>query len=192
MNLLKAFPEIDLFFKKNQFNNLELENFILEIKNKYSDKLVLNSALNLIRLELLKYTFTDKKNLSNTKENPISHKNLKINKEETDIINYLNKNSIDSISKTLKWKPEYLMSILKHSDLSKLKNEILEKKEFSRLENKLIARLKGLIRVEKEEIKLLSPRQKKHPKPSIYRSIEVYNKIKQNNGTGKIIYIRQK
>ena len=55
MSLIKQFPEIESFFKKNKFSQENLDALIQEIEKKYNDVSILNSAKSFIKLELLKF-----------------------------------------------------------------------------------------------------------------------------------------
>ncbi len=55
MNLITQFPEIDKFFKKNEFTQEEFNTLLSRITDKYQDSAIINSAKTLIELELLKY-----------------------------------------------------------------------------------------------------------------------------------------
>lgn len=55
MNLLSTFPEINDFFKKSEFSELELISLLKQIETTYTDKIIRKAAKSLIDLELHKY-----------------------------------------------------------------------------------------------------------------------------------------
>jgi hypothetical protein len=194
MSLLTNFPEIDNFFKKQQFDNNELKKFIDEIKEKYSDIGLKKQALNLINLEILKYSLTETKSFpENNKSNSniVKHRNNYTFENETILLNKLKNESIESISEQLEWNSSYIITILKQKNIEKLKTEVLKGNEFSLVKRMFLARLKALGRRKKELDNLLKSRpKKKHI--SLNKQVDVYTKISQNRGIGKVIYIRKK
>ena len=193
MSLLTNFPEIDTFFKKQQFDNFELNQFILEIEQKYSDKHLRKSALSLIKLEILKYNLKE----SIIEKDKIKSSSIKENKnnihDHNIILNQLKSKSIESISKCLEWKSSFILTILKQKNIEKLNTEFLKENEFNAVKKMFFSRLKALEKQKREFENLFKSKLKaKKIQTSINKRNDVYTKISQNRGVGKIIYIRNK
>ena len=63
--MIKQFKEIDEFFVKHQFSEIELDLFKNDLKEKYHDKSILKQAISLIELKLLAYKLSDENNDKN-------------------------------------------------------------------------------------------------------------------------------
>ena len=192
--MLKQFKEIDEFFVKHQFREIELDLFKNDLKEKYHDKSILKQALSLIELKLLAYKLSDENNDKNVNK---SSDKSKLTKKET--INVGLKNKIESDLNIFKIKPvDYVATFLGYSSPKFLiilhqkgieckQNDILTKHQF--IDVKLF--FKDCLRnIYLDGLKEKSKNIKKDTK-SKYKNESVYETLK-SFGPGKLIYIRSK
>lgn len=186
MSLINNYPEIKAFFKKNLFDNNELDKFIEFIENKYiTDRTLKNSALSLIKLEVIKYEIQLDEHLEepNKEEDEKSLNRLYLNDYKI--------HNINSLSNNFKVSPDLIIELLRQREVTKTKTDYLNENEYFLLEDFFKSKIKALERESKQQKKIFTPRHKKFQK-SLYKGIPVYNKISQNSGIGKLIYIRKK
>lgn len=193
MNLIKTFPEVELFFKNDKFTQEELLVFIREIENRYTNNQLRKSVSTLISLKILQYEIFPKK--TPTKSNIVNKAeklNLlpKGNNKFHPLLNRLKSNSIESMAINLDWSLSRTLRLLEQKGILKNGESILDKKEFALVRDMFNARLWGLQRIEKNK----NPGKRviqTHKEKSINNQNDVYSKI-QAIGLGKVIYIRKK
>ncbi|WP_298494013.1 hypothetical protein [uncultured Algibacter sp.] len=185
MSLISNYPEIKMFFEKENFDSDELEDFISHIEKKYIDRTLRKSALTLIKLEILKYKIEE--NGSPKESNP------NIDKEfiESNITIDYKENNIKSISEKIQVSARLITELFKQKSILKKESDYINEKEYLLLKDFFMSKIEALERGTKQEQRILKSRRKKVVK-SIYKGIPVYNNISQNKGVGKLIYIRKK
>jgi hypothetical protein len=191
MSLLKTFPEIDSFFKLNQFSETDLKTFIDEVTKKYSDKNLRKAAINLINLEILKYDI-QKDQIDLTKlRKPIVTTAESKTEENFSKTSSLKKLSIESISEILKWSFPQLQRLLSQKGIKLNKDDVLNKEEFQIVEEMFSSRLIALKRIRKNEEYISRALIKNKRNSNNTEEVnDVYSKI-ATIGIGKIIYIRK-
>lgn len=185
MNLIKNFPEIDLFFKTNSFDDTSLDQLYVLIKEKYTDKKELKAAQTLIKLELLKFSF------NHTKENT-TYRPQKVNSSIIVEFKELKNLTIKSISDIIEWRSNFIIRLLENQGVSKKENEFLTSDEFNKISEPLYNRFKLTKRHKKTDEFSKKPIIKKHDYEKSIGSSGVYDRIASSGGIGKIIYIRKK
>lgn len=133
--MINQFPEIVFFFKKNQFTNVEFEDFISKLEKLYPQKDILKKAKELIKLELLKFKLLENEIYNNPKKDYIS-KDLIIND-----INILIGHEILKIAKILNVNSSLLLKILKDNNILCSQNDIIDDRILKCLEKYIIGRL---------------------------------------------------
>ncbi len=181
MSLINDFPEIKLFFETDKIDSNDLSKFIEFIVTKYENRALQKSALSLIKLEILKFEIE-------LDENPNDSNLIQI--KTTTHSDYL-KHDIETISNKFEVSSSLLIELFRQRGVSKTKLDYITKKEYLLLEDFFKSKVAALKRSSKQEQRISQPLRKKVIK-SIYRGIPVYNKISQNNGIGKLIYIRKR
>lgn len=192
MSLLSTFPEIDNFFNKNQFSDIELSDFLTDIEKKYQNVVLRKAALSLINLEILKY---------NIQKKPVKVCALKKEKIRTKItiakpnynsdLNILKTLTIQKIAHNLDWSTHKLQVLLKQKKIEKIESEILSESEFLKVKEMLLARLTAIKRIENKKILENTPHIKnKKNNNSLNKGNDVYSQI-YKIGLGKVIYIRK-
>jgi hypothetical protein len=166
MNLLRAFPEIDTFFKQDRFTQENLNELFSKLQEVYTDRITFNSAKTLIELELLKFNLFEEFNICSFKSNT---------KKER--------------------RTESLLTLLKQQHIVKEEEDVLTEEEFSKIKPYIKSRCAAINRLQKEEKKMETFKNFKFKFKSEGEesagSSNVYDKIAQH-GLGKIIYIRSK
>ena len=173
--LLNNFPEVSNFFSKKSFNDEELKSFIDFIEDKYLDKHLKKTALSLIKLEVLKYELELEKN-TNSK----SHY----------LFDYETEN-IEIVSQKFQVSSNLIIEMLKQKGFTKNESDFLDLNQYLVLEDFFKSRKKAINRKIKQERRLFK-RKIKTVEKSLYKGIPVYQKILQNGGVGKLIYIKKK
>jgi hypothetical protein len=188
MNLVKSFPEIDSFFKNNQFTNLELEE-LHDLVRRYSDAEMRKAAMSLIKLELLKFNINaeeiagkvliaDKKihNLDSRSSNESKDSNIG--------------KSVCALANDLNWSVQKIKSLLMQKGISKTDDEYLTAAELILVKDMIEARTIALCRINKKDSfdkKYINTKKKlnnsNNKVPGVYGQIAKY-------GLGKIIYTR--
>jgi hypothetical protein len=192
MNLIKTFPEVELFFSSDKFSQAELLSFISAIEEKYTDTKLRKSVSTLISLKILQYQISEE---DEPRDENISEKSTKLNyKQEKEsrlhnLLQTLSHNSIENIAITLKWSSSRLLRLLEQKAILKSPENLLDNAEFKLVREMLDSRLKGIERIER----MKHPKRmiKKEKPKSLGKQIDVYSKI-QAIGMGKLIYIRKK
>ena len=130
MNLLKAFPEIELFFQNESFSQEELLSFISELERQYSEKDIRKSASALIRLKLLQYDIAEKDNKQNivARTKKIDFKSKRENKIHP-MLSSLRKKSIEEIAYNIQWSTARLLRLIKQQGISKQRHNLLNDDE---------------------------------------------------------------
>lgn len=185
MNLLKNFPEIDLFFRESQFDDEQLSNLFQMITEKYQDNSTRKSAISLIKLELLKYKIEDSipKTISIKKKVDFNFDDEYLN---------LKKKNILEMSIALNWTLKIVLNLLKKNGLEKQKDDFLSIDEFRLIKEDVFQRFKQVKRIEKLEKISKRPIGKMNYYGKSISNGGVYDKISENGGIGKLIYIRKK
>ncbi|CAH8296057.1 hypothetical protein EV196_11334 [Mariniflexile fucanivorans] len=185
MSLINNFPEIKIFFEKENFDSDELDDFIFLIEKKYFDKTLRKSALTLIKLEILKFKIEEN---GSSKESDTN-----IDKEfiESNLTIDNKKNNIKSISEKIQVSAHLIIELFKQKSILKKESDYINEKEYLLLNDFFTSKIEAIERASKQEQRILKSRRKKVVK-SIYKGIPVYNNISQNKGVGKLIYIRKK
>lgn len=191
MSLIKAFPEVELFFENDEFSQEELICFIKDVEKKYSDKEIRKSLSTLIKLKILQYEISEEKELrgrnivAKTKEI-----GAVLNQENRfqPLLQSLKYNSIENIALNIQWPTKRLIRLLEQKGISKCEQDLLNEHEFSQIKEMLNNRLYGLDRMDKMQNPVII---KKYESKYQSNQIDVYSKI-ETMGLGKIIYIRKK
>ncbi|MFH6936368.1 hypothetical protein [Flavobacterium sp. FlaQc-30] len=188
MSLIKAFPEVEIFFERNKFSQIELLAFLKEIENKYKDEQLRKSLSSLISLKILQYeTFPINLNIVE------KAKKLKFIEEKQNrfhpLLNQLKINSIENMAINLNWSLSRTLRLLKQKGISKDAEKMLDEKEFALVEEMFNSRLWGIERIEKTKnpVKTIVHRKKEK---SLSKQNDVYSRI-EAIGLGKVIYIRK-
>jgi hypothetical protein len=193
MSLLNTFPEIDKFFKQNQFDNTELSDFLSIIERTYQNVDLRKAALNLINLEILKYDIQKEKiNLRPTKKVKVSTKITITKPDYTGDLCKLKTLTIERIAESLDWTTQKLQILLKQKKIEKNNTEMLTAPDFLKVKEMFLARLTAVKRIEKKKVleNTLHVKNKKSNK-SLSKVDDVYSQI-YKIGLGKVIYIRKK
>lgn len=199
MNLLKTFPEIELFFNIDKFTQEELLLFLIEIEKKYEDEQLRKAVSTLISLKILQYeTFP----VDNSEKINIVARTKKINYKPVEVddfhplTNELKLYSIENIANSLEWPLSRTLRLLEQNGITKKGEDLLDPDEFIIIKDMLNNRLLGLERIHKIENPIKKINNKLNNKLK-NRSIDnknnndVYSRI-QAIGLGKVIYIRKK
>ena len=207
--MIRSFPEIDFFFKANEFSNEDLDNLLKKIEDVYLDYHLNKKAKSLIKLELMKFEMQKKEEEQGIdlgdkiKKNDLSRSNKTINKSgrETNkkrpsIKEYL-KLKLTSIksghyrnaAKELEYSASFIFKILKKKGYPNLNQwDQVESDVFKEMKSFVIKRLHEIYRF-KYPKKSGKPIRKlgggSRPSPGVYGQIE-------QTGLGKVIYIRSK
>jgi hypothetical protein len=199
--MLRQFPEIQHFFKKNNFSQSDLSNLYILIDNKYKDRKVVKGAITLIELQLLKYKLksTNQKvtnrrtritGTSKNKNSSVKSSNQISTSFENAIHemqkNHLNSN-IEEISKLLGIDYNKFSTYLLSKNISKNKEDILSENEFKRINEFIVSQLKTIERKRIDKLKISRPSCSKMKKT---KSAGVFDHIHKNGGIGKLIYTR--
>ena len=180
MSLISSFPAIHLFFKKDKFDDVELNNLITEIELKYPDKIILKQVKNLIKLELLKYLIeSDDKKQERIRTRLQQEKSNTKRKKDLKKLMQLKNKSVLEVAKLLGHPLHHLDFILKHLNIVKESSDTLSEVEV----------LKTLNFLKDKNNKI--PRKKSNNRHNLNAYSSVYDKIYQNKGIGKVIYIRK-
>lgn len=152
MNLLKTFPEVELFFKNDTFSQEELLSFIQEVEKKYSDKKLRKSLSTLLSLKILQFQISHE-NVQKTQpriERPrrIQQKVEKVNPFHS-LIPTLRSSSVEDISKALEWSISKIIRLLQQNKISKSSEQHLEDSEFDKVREMFNSRLQGIDRMKK-------------------------------------------
>ena len=194
MNLLKTFPEIEIFFSNNKFTQEELAIFVTEIDKRYQDKQLRKSISTLIKLKLIQYeTFPEE---NNAKINIVtvskkSNYKTKIVEKTHSLSNDLKFRTVESISTLLEWNITQTLRLLEQKGIIKSEQGFLNDLEFKLVKEMFDARLLGLERIHKSN-QVIQRINNKSKNKSINNknNNDVYQKI-ASIGLGKVIYIRK-
>lgn len=193
MSLLNTFPEIDKFFKRNQFSHTELSDFLNNIETTYKDVNLRKAAVSLINLEILKFDIQKEiVNLHPLKKEKSSTKITITKPDYTSDLSKLQVLTIEQIAKNLDWRIQKLQILLKQKKIEKTNVELLTKSEFLEVKEMFLARLTAVKRIEKKvEFENKGRIKNKKNNKSLSKSDDVYSQIFKI-GLGKVIYIRKK
>jgi hypothetical protein len=198
--MIKQFKEIEEFFTQDQFSEIELEAFKLDLKNKYGDKNILKQAMALVSLKLIVFrsntasqkALPDILNIiqniikNDTKANKLESELEK--KIESEIKNFKGK-TVGYIANTLGFTSPKFIILLSQQGLSCKESDKLTKHQFQNISKFLEIKLR----------KLYQFRIKEKPKNLDYNRLKIKNKSSnsvydelKSFGPGKVIYIRSK
>jgi hypothetical protein len=190
MNLLKTFPEVELFFKSDKFSHDELLSFIQEVEKKYTEKKLRKSVSTLISLKILQFEISDNNELT---QNRIAEESnqviVKTEKSYHSLIDALKHKSIENIAINLQWTSSQILRLLEQRGILKSLDSLLDENEFKLVSEMFYSRIMGIRRNEKSKF----PKKmiKKDRQKSLNKQTDVYSKI-EAVGLGKVIYIRKK
>lgn len=192
MSLLSTFPEIDKFFKQNQFSDAELSVFLSNIEKTYQNIDLRKAALSLINLEILKYDIQKETvNLSSLIKEKANTKITITRIDYTSDLNKLKVLTIEQIAKNLNWSIQKLQILLKQKKIEKTDMEILTTSDFLNVNEMFLARIIAIKRIEKKaEFNDKSRIKNKKSNKSLSKGDDVYSQIFKL-GLGKVIYIRK-
>ena len=185
MSLIKQFPEIESFFRNDEFSQEDLDTFIKKIEMKYTVSSILTSAKSLIQLELLKFELQkDLKSVGKpSKKQKESPKFNKLSSLPTEI---------SLLAKKLEWSTKHLIRLLEQRNICKNETDSLTPEEFASIRAMVKARYAGVNRNRTGlgKRKLHRGHIEIKNNKSIYTD-SVYDKLSLY-GLGKLIYIRSK
>jgi hypothetical protein len=203
--MIKQFQEIDEFFKREQFSEIELEDFKSDFKKKYRDKTILKHALCLISMKLLVFsmkpvsnkTHSDfTQNQRNTLKNK-TPKNSDLKKKDKLVSNFearikeelnsFNGKTISYVANSLGYTVPKFSLLLKQKGFNFKDGDFLTKVHIQQIEPFLLECLKKLYREKLKDKPKLNPNSAGSKK----KSSSVYDELKAY-GPGKLIYIRSK
>lgn len=204
--MIKQFKEIDDFFKKDIFNDKDLDNLKHLILSKYKDLNVIKLGYSIIELQLLKFKMLvnepktnikplkqdikkSKKSVKKTnKTNNKTKVNSAIVNKNENVKNIKNLNLLGILEQITETESkEKIINILKEQGIYKGRlNITLSLEEYNYIKD----HIKILIKTNKEKDPSLRIKTSKTQR--ISKTNSVYDKIKSTKGIGKIIYIRSK
>lgn len=215
MNLQSQFPEIHKFFERQQFDSVQLENLLKQIKSDYPEQDIYRKAEQFVKFELFKFEILaqDKSITSNEKttlKSPRNRRNYNSNFKERNI------NSSNRREKKLK----PLINVVYETSFPRGINNLCIKLNLTKIELDLLCLkkgidIKGLVKISEEDLNTLTPlfqkrigeiRAKERKEVKSQKSDESKSKsqLSQRNNTGdvfdkiatyglgKLIYIRSK
>lgn len=191
MSLIKAFPEVQLFFSNERFTDIELLSFLTEAENKYKEKDERKALHTLIELKILQYEIFPKAEIHISKIVAKARPNKTGNNTKYHPhLFYLQNLTIENIAANTGLRTDRLIHFIHQKDILKSANSLLDKDQFNVLKDMLNSFLmafdrKGKPPVDEKRLK------NKRIKQSISIGNDVYSKIIANGGTGKLIYIRK-
>ncbi|MGQ2983735.1 hypothetical protein [Flavobacterium sp.] len=122
MNLTSAFPEVEIFFSNESFNDRELLSFLTDIDKTYQDKKDRRYIHGLIALKIMQYeTFSKEETKAENivkKFKPIKIKN-NLNSNHHPMLSYLRNFSIENIANSLEIRVERLLNLLQQKQIFK-------------------------------------------------------------------------
>lgn len=193
MSLLSTFPEIDKFFKRNQFSDTELSDFLNDIEKTYQNVNLRKAALSLVNLEIIKYDIQKKTvNPRPLKKKKVSTKITITKLDYTSDLSKLKVLTIERIAENLNWSIQRLQILLKQKKIVKTSEDILTASDFLEVKEMFLARLISVKRIEKKiELENKARLKNKKSDKSLSKRDDVYSQIFKI-GLGKLIYIRKK
>jgi hypothetical protein len=209
--MIEQFKEINAFFKQNTFSGFDLNELKNNVNEKYKNEKVLRLAKSMIELQILKFEMQANDNVlnktvSNIDSNRVS-KPKKLEKTRTikpkkrgtegmsldEKIEFLSSKSIqfilNEISET-ESKEKFLNILRKHTIYTGRISILMSIEQYSIIKTEL----KIILATNKKRDTTLRIKTNKNitSNRSLLNTNTVYDKIKNLNGVGKLIYIRSK
>ena len=193
MNLIKSFPEVEIFFNQTKFTDEQLLKFVTDIESTYQDPKLRTCISSLIKLKLLQFHLQEldqtspKRNIRIQKNNAKKHTTKISFHRDLEELRHL---SIENTALKLKWSLNKLITLSKQKNIEQKSSLVLNNKNFEIVRDMYNTRLIALDRLNQEmnPVKIINNKNKQK---SLYKGIDVYNKI-EAIGLGKVIYIRKK
>ena len=205
--MIRRFPEIEEFFNKEIFSDIDLMNFKKELFSKYSKEEV-KKCEELIQLKLLSFQLGGGKDVKKPSSKKVNKKvrfktqtikPKRINFKEAEFIGL----TIDNLATKLNTKGEIIERILESKKFEVDIVHVLTSKEVKALKDFIIDRLKKkhikpiissseVVHKKSKKKKgatSLMKKKKLKPGPGKSKGFDVYDKL-QTYGRGKIIYTR--
>ena len=203
--MIKQFHEIVEFFERDQFSENELEEFKLNLKNKYQDKSIFKQAMALVSMKLLVFSskpsaHTKRVTVSNGEQKSQLENKLKKSKyakkeklesefnKRIDLeLNSFRDKTVGYIANSLDFTVPKFIIALKQQGYNFKDGDILSVKHIQQLRPFLMICLKKLYQVKlKDKPKTnLDEKGLKKKAGSVYDDLKTY-------GPGKLIYIKSK
>ena len=203
--MIKQFHEIEEFFERDQFSENELEEFKLDLKNKYQDRSIFKQAMALVSMKLLVFSLkpsthtkriavskseqkiqleNKSKKSKNTKEEKLeSEFNKRIDLE----LNSFRGKTIGYIANSLDFTVPKFIIALKQQGYNFKDGDILSSTHIQQIRPFLLICLKKLYQVKLKD----KPKKNLDEKGLKKKAGSVYDELK-TYGPGKLIYIKSK
>ena len=192
--MFKIFPEIDAFFKQDEFTDADLEQLITKIDSLYKDSSVRKAANSVISLKIASYFFKSNEVKTDVKRKPTKKKKQLRSYKVSSQLSVKDHFLEITLNKPFRKAPIALgMSLYNFCSLIKIDiKSISSKTKFTQSHweigsEAILDRLNQLSKVKSYENQRI-----KITKTKSINTDSVYNKAKIQGGLGKIIYIRKR